>query len=276
MIGARRGSPLAIGHGDGEMFFGSDAIALAPFTDRDHLSRGRRLGGADPRRRDDLRRDRRDGRAADGADASRRACWSTRATTAISWRRRSTSSRRSSATRSRTTSTSRTGRDGAARRFRRRLRRARPAVDHRLRHRLLRRPRRQILVRAVRAAAGRHRYRLRVPLPRAAAAPRAGCRSSSRSRARPPTRWPRCATPRAQGQKVAAIVNVRESTIAREADFVLPTLAGPEIGVASTKAFTCQLAVLGCARGRRRQGARASSRDATRRSWSARSAKCRA
>ncbi len=34
MIGARRGSPLAIGHGRDEMFFGSDAIALAPFTDR--------------------------------------------------------------------------------------------------------------------------------------------------------------------------------------------------------------------------------------------------
>src|SRR5579871_1334724 len=34
MIGARRGSPLAVGHGQGEMFFGSDAIALAPFTDR--------------------------------------------------------------------------------------------------------------------------------------------------------------------------------------------------------------------------------------------------
>ena len=34
------------------------------------------------------------------------------------------------------------------------------------------------------------------------------------------------------------------STIAREADYVLPTLAGPEIGVASTKAFTCQLTVL--------------------------------
>ena len=34
MIGARRGSPLALGHGDGEMFLGSDAIALAPFTDR--------------------------------------------------------------------------------------------------------------------------------------------------------------------------------------------------------------------------------------------------
>ncbi len=48
----------------------------------------------------------------------------------------------------------------------------------------------------------------------------------------------------AEGQRVAAIVNVAESTIAREADLVLPTLAGPEIGVASTKAFTCQLAVL--------------------------------
>ena len=49
---------------------------------------------------------------------------------------------------------------------------------------------------------------------------------------------------KSQGQRVAAIVNVRESTIAREADFVLPTLAGPEIGVASTKAFTSQLSVL--------------------------------
>ncbi|MYZ47317.1 glutamine--fructose-6-phosphate transaminase (isomerizing) [Propylenella binzhouense] len=49
---------------------------------------------------------------------------------------------------------------------------------------------------------------------------------------------------RKAGQKIAAIVNVPTSTIAREADFVLPTLAGPEIGVASTKAFTCQLSVL--------------------------------
>ncbi len=49
---------------------------------------------------------------------------------------------------------------------------------------------------------------------------------------------------KAEGQKVAAVVNVAESTIAREADYVLPTLAGPEIGVASTKAFTCQLSVL--------------------------------
>jgi glucosamine--fructose-6-phosphate aminotransferase (isomerizing) len=46
------------------------------------------------------------------------------------------------------------------------------------------------------------------------------------------------------GMKIGAVVNVRESTIAREADVTLPTLAGPEIGVASTKAFTCQLSVM--------------------------------
>jgi len=49
---------------------------------------------------------------------------------------------------------------------------------------------------------------------------------------------------RREGVPIAAIVNVRESTIARESDGVFPTLAGPEIGVASTKAFTCQLSVL--------------------------------
>ncbi|MBF0463070.1 MAG: glutamine--fructose-6-phosphate transaminase (isomerizing) [Magnetococcales bacterium] len=51
---------------------------------------------------------------------------------------------------------------------------------------------------------------------------------------------------RQSGQVVLAIVNVPESTIAREADFVLYTQAGPEIGVASTKAFTTQLLVLAC------------------------------
>ncbi len=45
-------------------------------------------------------------------------------------------------------------------------------------------------------------------------------------------------------QHVLSIVNVATSTIARESDIVMPTLAGPEIGVASTKAFTCQLAAL--------------------------------
>ncbi|MBN9670676.1 glutamine--fructose-6-phosphate transaminase (isomerizing) [Roseibium aggregatum] len=49
---------------------------------------------------------------------------------------------------------------------------------------------------------------------------------------------------KAHGAAIGAIVNVAESTIAREADMVFQTIAGPEIGVASTKAFTCQLAVL--------------------------------
>ncbi len=51
---------------------------------------------------------------------------------------------------------------------------------------------------------------------------------------------------RDQGQHIAAIVNVPDSSMAREADVILPTHAGPEIGVASTKAFTCQLTVLAC------------------------------
>ncbi|MEE2525877.1 glutamine--fructose-6-phosphate transaminase (isomerizing) [Hyphobacterium sp. HN65] len=49
---------------------------------------------------------------------------------------------------------------------------------------------------------------------------------------------------KAAGLKTLALVNVEHSTIAREADIVLPTLAGPEIGVASTKAFICQLVAL--------------------------------
>ncbi|WOJ89659.1 glutamine--fructose-6-phosphate transaminase (isomerizing) [Methylocapsa polymorpha] len=54
----------------------------------------------------------------------------------------------------------------------------------------------------------------------------------------------RCA--KEHGQKVLSVVNVATSTIARESDIAALTLAGPEIGVASTKAFTCQLAVLAC------------------------------
>jgi glucosamine--fructose-6-phosphate aminotransferase (isomerizing) len=51
---------------------------------------------------------------------------------------------------------------------------------------------------------------------------------------------------REQGQHVLSILNVPESTMARESDAVLETVAGPEIGVASTKAFTAQLSVLAC------------------------------
>ena len=51
---------------------------------------------------------------------------------------------------------------------------------------------------------------------------------------------------KAQGQHTLAVVNVPTSTIARESSAVMPTFAGPEIGVASTKAFSCQLTVLLC------------------------------
>jgi glucosamine--fructose-6-phosphate aminotransferase (isomerizing) len=51
---------------------------------------------------------------------------------------------------------------------------------------------------------------------------------------------------RAQGQHILSIVNVPESTMARASDAVMQTIAGPEIGVASTKAFTAQLSVLAC------------------------------
>jgi glucosamine--fructose-6-phosphate aminotransferase (isomerizing) len=51
---------------------------------------------------------------------------------------------------------------------------------------------------------------------------------------------------RENGQKVLSIVNVPESSMARESDSILETVAGPEIGVASTKAFTAQLSVLAC------------------------------
>lgn len=51
---------------------------------------------------------------------------------------------------------------------------------------------------------------------------------------------------KAQGQHIVSVVNVAESSMARESDAVLRTQAGPEIGVASTKAFTTQLTTLAC------------------------------
>ena len=51
---------------------------------------------------------------------------------------------------------------------------------------------------------------------------------------------------KAAGQTILSVLNVAESSMARESDAVLETVAGPEIGVASTKAFTAQLAVLAC------------------------------
>ena len=49
-----------------------------------------------------------------------------------------------------------------------------------------------------------------------------------------------------RGQRVLSVVNVQTSTMARASHVVLPSLVGPEIGVASARAFTCQLATLIC------------------------------
>jgi len=68
--------------------------------------------------------------------------------------------------------------------------------------------------------------------------------SPSPSRARPPTRWPPCASRKRKGHPTLSVCNVVGSTIAREADGGVYLHAGPEIGVASTKAFTSQVMVL--------------------------------
>jgi nucleoside-diphosphate-sugar epimerase/fructoselysine-6-P-deglycase FrlB-like protein len=70
-----------------------------------------------------------------------------------------------------------------------------------------------------------------------------GATLASRNRARRPTPWPPFYA-KAAGHRIVAVLNQPESTIGRESDAILHTLAGPEIGVASTKAFSTQLVVL--------------------------------
>ena len=99
--------------------------------------------------------------------------------------------------------------------------------------------------------------------------------SSSRSRAKRPTRLRRCANRRRSGSKSVAICNVVGSMATREADGTIYTHAGPEIGVASTKAFTCQLVALAPARDVSRPGARHAQRRRTGASTSRELSGCR-
>ena len=243
MIGARQGSPLAIGHGKGEMYLGSDAIALAPFTSEiTYLEEGdwavltRKGATIYDRAGKQVQRPR--------SNRWRARCWSTRATTATSWPRRSTSSPRSSATRSPTTSTSATAASACPTSAS-----TRPSIS-------------RISISACGTAyyaglVGKYwleRY-ARIPVeidiasefryrePPLAPGGLAVFVSQSGETADTLATLRYC---KAQGQSIASIVNVRTSTIARESNAILPTLAGPEIGVASTKAFTCQLSVLAC------------------------------
>ena len=169
MIGARNGPPLAIGHGDGEMYLGSDAIALGPFTDTiSYLEDGDWVvlthKGADHLRQEQRDRAARGGQALGLDLAGRqgelppfhgqgnpRAAGSGRPY-ACALRRHGERPRR------------------AAGQAAVRLQGYPAHFDHGLRHRELCRLCRQILVRAVRARAGRGRCRLRIPLPRGALA----------------------------------------------------------------------------------------------------------
>ena len=121
-----------------------------------------------------------------------------------------------------------------------------PRHDLGLRNGLLCGPRCEILDRAVCARGGRYRCCIRDALPRERRCLKAVSRSSSRSLAKPPIRWRRSAIARLTANASHRSSTFRTSTIARESHAALPTLAGPEIGVASTKAFTCQLSVLAC------------------------------
>ena len=137
---------------------------------------------------------------------------------------------------------------------------------------------RQILARADRARArARSISRRSSAIARADMPPGRRSPSSSRNRARPPTRSRRCAMPRRR-----ASTSSRWSTSPKARSRARPTRcsathAGPEIGVASTKAFTTQLVVLACfaialarARGTHRRGARGGAVDRAHRGAGAR------
>jgi glutamine---fructose-6-phosphate transaminase (isomerizing) len=243
MIGAREGSPLAVGHGEGEMYLGSDAIALAPFTSQiTYLEEGDWVvlhrGGADFRDRD-------------GRKVERRSITSSASGFLVD--------------------------KGNHKHFMHKEIHEQPEViSHTLTNYidmtsgkvafpdigvdLATIPRVTISACGTAYLAGMvAKYWLerfaRVPVEidvasemryREAPMPEGGVAlfvSQSGETADTLATLRYC---KAQGQRILSVVNVRTSTIARESHAVLPTLAGPEIGVASTKAFTCQLATLAC------------------------------
>jgi len=242
LIGARKGSPLAIGHGDGEMFFGSDAIALSPFTDRiTYLEEGDwavlTRNGASIYDQDNRPVDRQEARSSVTSSLMDKGNYKHFMAKEIHEQPEvlgHTLSRYFDYT------TNQAQVEGAASfRF-------------------------QDLSRLIITACGTaylaglvskywfEKYaRLPVEIDIASefryretpvsAADAALFISQSGETADTLASLRYC---RENGARIGAVVNVPESTIAREADTVFPTIAGPEIGVASTKAFTCQLAVL--------------------------------
>ena len=248
------------------MFFGSDALAVGPFTNRISLPRRRRLRRHRPRRRPHLRRARRAGRC------GRSTPWPPRPPLVEKGNYRHFMEKEIHDQPDAAQHTLAAYLDPVARR-------ATPPAgldlakiaahpDRRLRHRLLRRADRQVSDRAAGRPADRRRDRLGVPLPRAGAdARRAGHRHLAVGRDR------RHAGGAAllQGAR-ARHRRHRQRARARpwraRPTSCWPTNAGPEIGVASTKAFTAQVCVL-LALGRRRRRRRAARSTRTRRAgWS--------
>ena len=246
LIGARKGAPLAVGYGETEMYLGSDAMALAPFTYA--LSYLRDGDWAVITRKGVTIRDGK-ARPSSAPIVSRQA-------------------------------SAHDGRQGQPPAFHgqgnpRAARSGRPHARALRRHGArTRRAAGQAAVRLAQDSSGcRSRPAARPTMPGwwrntgSSASP--GCRSMSMS---PPSSATASAPlekgdlahlhlavgrdrrhaggaalrARSTSSTSSSVVNVPTSTIARESDVVLPTLAGPEIGVASTKAFTCQLAALAC------------------------------
>jgi len=244
LIGARKGSPLAIGYGDGEMFLGSDAIALAPFTDRISYLEDGDLAV--------LSRTSAEIHDAGGGIVERPILKSGAAALLVD--------------------------KGNHRHFMAKEIHEQPeVVGHTLAHYLDMAEGRvslpvelpfdfRSIERVSIAACGTAYYAGLIAkywFERFARLPVEIDVASEFRYREPPTRPGDLALfvsqsgetadtlatlryAKEHGQHVLSVVNVPTSTIARESDVVLPTLAGPEIGVASTKAFTCQLATLVC------------------------------
>jgi glucosamine--fructose-6-phosphate aminotransferase (isomerizing) len=244
LIGARKGSPLAIGYGDGEMYLGSDAIALAPFTDSiSYLEDGDAVV---------LTRTSVEVRDAKGGKVERDVIKSSAAAFLVD--------------------------KGNYRHFMAKEIHEQPeVVGHTLAHYLDMAAERvrlpadlafdfQALERVSIAACGTAYYaglvgkywferfaRLPVEIDvasefryREAPLKPGGLAIFVSQSGETADTLATLRYAKEHKQHTVAVANVLTSTIARESDAVMPTLAGPEIGVASTKAFTCQLAVLAC------------------------------
>ena len=243
MIGARRGSPLAIGYGDGEMYFGSDALALAPLTKRIcYMEEGDwavvRRGGAT---------------VFDAAgDTVERAVLETGLSGALIGK-------------------------GNYRHFMLKEIHEQPTVIGDTLHTVLNPATRSITMPAMScdfaivpritiSACGTAYYAglvakywfeqfARIPVEidvasefryREAPMPEGGVAIFISQSGETMDTLSALRYAKSQGQYIISVVNVPESSIARESDAVLQTHAGPEIGVASTKAFTTQMTMLAC------------------------------